>query len=161
MAHDNWHERLEAYLDSELDVEAIAAFEAETAASAALQAELSARRTFRSFARGVLLGETPPDLSLGVPRVGRGADQGAVRDRSFLALFTAPRRRLRAAVAVAAMLGLALLAPRLVPRPGVSTPARSAGLRAGQLVAVRFGELPGATVVLESGCYDQATDTVQ
>ena len=32
--------------------------------------------------------------------------------------------------------------------------------RPGQVVAVRFGELPGATAVLEVGCYDQATDTV-
>jgi hypothetical protein len=34
-------------------------------------------------------------------------------------------------------------------------------IRAGQVVAVRFGEIPNATVTIETGYYDNATDTVR
>lgn len=140
MAPDNWHVQLEAYLDGELDAAAAAAFEAETAASPALQAELSARRDFRAVARDVLLREAPP-----YPHHARPA---------------ARRPRFRTWTAAAAALALLLLAPWLLRLSGVSSPSRADELRAGQVVAIRFGELPGVTAVLEVGCYDQATDTV-
>ncbi|MBK8168065.1 MAG: hypothetical protein IPK64_19130 [bacterium] len=143
MASENWQERLEAYLDGELDAAATAAFDAETAASPARQAELAARQRFGALAREVLRGEATA-AAVPAPATRRARDAG--------------RRRIRitAAAAVAAALGLLLLAPPLVRRPA-SVPA----LRGGPVVALRFGEIPGATAVLESGCYDQATGTVR
>lgn len=144
MASENWQERLEAYLDRELDAGAVADFEAETAASPALQAELAARQRFRTVAREVLRGEAT------------ATNGSAVRLAPRARRLAGRRARITAAAAVAAALGLLLLAPPLVRRPP-NTPA----LRGGQVVALRFGEIPGATAVLESGCYDQATGTVR
>jgi anti-sigma factor RsiW len=148
MASDTWGERLEAYLDGELDNEAAAAFEAETAASASLQAELESRRRFRALARGVLLDETAPAPLIGSPRTVRGVHGRAAR-------------RVWGATAVAAVLGLLLLAPTLARRNAPTSPPRLPDIRAGQVVAIRFGEIPNATVTIETGCYDQTTDTVR
>lgn len=144
MASENWQERLEAYLDGELDAAAVAAFEAETANSPALQAELAARQRFGALARGILRDEATATAG------------PAVRPAPRARRLAGRRARIAAAVGVAAALGLLLLAPTLVQRPA-STPA----LRGGPVVALRFGEIPGATANLESGCYDQATGTVR
>lgn len=143
MASENWQERLEAYLDGELDAAAAAAFEAETAASPARQAELATRQRFGALAREVLRGEA---TAAAVPAPAARRARGARRRRT----------RITAAVAVAAALGLLLLAPTLVRR---SAPVPE--IRAGQVVAFRFGEIPDATVTLRTGCYDLETDNVQ
>lgn len=142
MASENWQERLEAYLDGELDAAAAAAFDAETAASPALQTELAARQRFGALARGILRDEA---TAAAVPAPAARRARGARRRRT----------RITAAVAVAAALGLLLLAPTLVRR---SAPVPE--IRAGQVVALRFGEIPDATVTLRTGCYDLETDNV-
>ena len=147
MASDTWSERLEAYLDGELDDEAAAAFAAETAASAALSAELEARRGFRALARGVWLDEEAPAPQITGPRTVRGVHGRA-------------SRRAWTAAAVAAALVLLLLAPPPARRSTSKSTPPAPEIRAGQVVAVRFGEIPNATVRLETGCYDHATDTV-
>jgi len=148
MASDTWSERLEAYLDGELDDEAAVAFAAETAASAPLRAELEARRGFRALVRGALLDETAPVPLIGSPRKARGVHGRA-------------SRRVWTAAAVAAALGLLLLTPTRARRPAPTSPPRAPEIRAGQVVAIRFGEIPNATVTIETGCYDHATDTVR
>lgn len=141
MASENWQERLEAYLDGELDTAAAAAFEAETTSSSELQAELAARRRFRAVTRDILREEAVPTLALDARHA-----RGAVRRRN---------RNLAAMVAVAAALCLILLAPPLARRASTASV-----LRGGPVVAVRFGDVAGATVILEVGCYDQSTGTV-
>lgn len=141
MASENWQERLEAYLDGELDAGAVADFEAETAASPALQAEVAARRRFGAMTRVILQGEAT------------AAPSPAARPARR---FDGRRLRITAVAAVAAALGLLLLAPPLARRP-----AGTAVLRSGLVVAPRFGEAPGTTTILETGCFDQATGTVR
>jgi len=148
MASDTWSEQLEAYLDCELDDEAAAAFAAETAASAPLRDDLEARRAFRALARGVLLDEKAPAPLIGSQRTARGEHSRA-------------SRRVWAVAAVAAALGLLLLAPTLARRSAPTSPPRLSDIRAGQVVAVRFGEIPNATVTIETGCYDHATDSIR
>jgi anti-sigma factor RsiW len=137
MVRENWHERLEAYLDDELDPAARCSFAAETAADPDLARELAERRAFREDARQAMHAEVPADLAglATVPTAGR---------RSVL-------RRL--ALPLAAVLALAVLAPTLLRNlPGAAGP-RSELTRAGQVVAVRYGEIPDAAVELEAGCY--------
>lgn len=141
MASENWQERLEAYLDGELDAEAVADFEAETAASPALQAELAARRRFGAMTRGILRGEAT-QAPVSAVRPARGT--------------TRRRAGITAAAALAAVLCLLLLAPPLMRRA-----ASAPEIRAGQVVAIRFGEIPGATVTLKTGCFDHETDNAR
>ena len=68
-----------------------------------------------------------------------------------------PRARW-AVLGLAAVLALALLAPTLL-RNLDGAAGRSTPVRSGQVVAVRFGEIPGGTVTLEAGCYDRSTGT--
>ncbi len=73
-----------------------------------------------------------------------------------------PRRLRRAwpALALAAVLTVAVLGPRLLRNiPGAAGP-RSPITHAGQVVAVRYGEQPERTVTLETGVYDQRTGEV-
>lgn len=141
MASDDWRERLEAYLDGELDAEAAAAFTAETAASPQLQSELAARQRFGTVVRGVLRGDATPLLVTAMRR-----DRGPAMRRARIAT---------AATALAAVLCLLLLSPRLVRQR-----VRATEIRAGQVVAVRFGEIPGATVTIRTGCYNSEADRV-
>lgn len=158
MARDDWSERLEAYLDGELDRAETAAFEAETAADPALQAELAARREFRDRARRALLGETPADLADLARSLGRLAPIRPAPSPGRPG--RAGRRRVWAALAIAASLGLILLVPALLrDRPAAEGPSIPI-TRTGQVVAIRFGEIPGETVVLQTGSYDLTTDTI-
>ena len=61
-----------------------------------------------------------------------------------------------AAAALAAVLTLALLAPTLLRNDHGAEGPRSPITRAGNVTALRFGEQPGETTVLEAGCYDLA-----
>jgi len=154
MARDDWPERLEAYLDGELDPAAAAAFASETAADPARRAELAERQAFREAAQRALAGGVPVDLAAVARGVGRDAMRPAdvVRDRP-----TARGRGWRV-LAIAATLVLVLVAPRLLRNdPGAEGP-RSPINRAGQVAAVRFGEQPGETVILEAGRYDSTSD---
>ena len=59
---NQWHERLEAYLDGELDRVERTTFEAETVADPGLTAELEARRRLRDRTREALGADLPEDL---------------------------------------------------------------------------------------------------
>jgi len=154
MARDDWNERLEAYLDGELAPEEAAAFAAATAADPARQDELEARRRFRAAARDALGDE--PALDVAALVRGAAAAPAPVGER------TGPRWRRRAwpALALAAVLAVAVLGPRLLRNvPGAAGP-RSTTIRAGQVTAVGYGEEPGRTVTLQTGVYDQRTGKV-
>lgn len=146
MSHDrqDWHVRLEAYLDGELDQVARQTFEAETAADPALQAELAARRRFRSQTREALSGDLPSDLAQLATAVGR-RPRGESR-------FRVDRRWV--AVALAATLALVIVVPGVLRNQLGVAGSHATITRSGQLVAVRFGEIQGDTIELEAGCYD-------
>ncbi|HOX25516.1 MAG TPA: hypothetical protein PLL30_11905 [Candidatus Krumholzibacteria bacterium] len=154
MGYDDWSERLEMYLDGELDDAAHAAFEAETAANPALATALAQRRAFRDEARLALTGGAVPTL----------ADHAHVAARQPAPPKTktqAARPRLERGwplLAAAATLALAILAPTVLRDDRGAEGPRSAITRAGQVAAVRFGEEPGKTVMLEAGWYDRSPD---
>ncbi len=160
MARDDWPVRLEAYLDGELDPADAAAFEAETAADPALQAELAGRRAFREAARGALIGDPAAGFAgLADPALHAGRRPGALGTHRG----EVGRRRPRSwqVLALAATVAAALLVPRLLRNEHGAEGPRSSITRAGQVAAVRFGEQPGETVQLEAGVYDLSTDRVQ
>ena len=140
MASERWHEQLEAYLDGELDDDAADAFAAQVAASPELQAELASRQRFRAVSRRILGSD-----NVDTPMPAKAPTRRSISRRS----------RVTAAAALAAAVGLLLLAPALARRR-----APAPEIRAGQIVAIRFGEIPGATVTLETGTYDHETNTV-
>ncbi|MDY0111159.1 MAG: hypothetical protein RBT60_14625 [Candidatus Krumholzibacteria bacterium] len=145
MKHEQWFEQLEAYLDDELIPEQRAAFEAATAATPELQAELEARRAFGAAVRGELQANLPPDLqTLAVQALHAG-----YRTKSRRA------KRRWAALAVAATVAVAILVPRLSRNFEEAEGPRFETRQSGQVVAVRFGEQPGRAIYLEAGCFDQ------
>jgi len=151
MATERWYERLEAYLDGELDRSERAAFETETAADPALQAELEARGAFREQSRRALAGAAglPDDLADDLADLARGRGRQTTPTRP---------RRLQdrwPVLALAAVLLLAILAPTVLRNDHGAAGPRSI-TTAGPVTAVRFGEEPGAIAVLEAGCYDLA-----
>jgi anti-sigma factor RsiW len=174
MKPDPWQERLEAFLDHELDPTARDAFAAEAAADPEIAAALAARRRLREAARDALTVGVPADvtdlataaLRMGAAEPRAGADTApddcldappAPRPHARLARAWPRRPRARWAVlGLAAVLALALLAPTLL-RNLDGAAGRSTPVRSGQVVAVRFGEIPGGTVTLEAGCYDRST----
>ena len=143
MARDAWSEQLEAYLDGELDTAAAAAFEAETNAVPELRRELAARQVFRVQARRALLAEATAEW--------RHPAQVPIRRR----------RRWPILAAAAAALAVIVLAPALRRLNENAGEPRPAITRAGPVTALRFGESPNRTLILETGCYDQSSDTVQ
>ena len=149
MARDQWYEQLEAYLDGELDRAAATEFEAETAADQELIAELRERKAFRDEARGALTGDLPPDLT----ELARGLGRQTSQSKN-------PRRDHRwTMLALAAGLTLAIFAPRLLRNDHGAVGPRSIITTGGPVVALRFGETPGAVVDLEAGCYHLTTGT--
>ena len=141
---NQWHERLEAYLDGELDRVERTTFEAETAADPDLAAELEARRRLRDRTRAALGADLPEDLVDLARASGR-------RPRASTSRFRVDRRWV--VVALAATIALAIVAPRVLRDMTGADGHRSSITRSGQLVAVRFGEQPGETIELEAGCY--------
>ena len=148
MASDQWYEQLEAYLDGELDRAATAEFEAETANDRELTAILHDRRGFRDTAREALTSDLPPDLT----ELARGLGRRPLQPDN-------PRRDHRwTMVALAAVLTLALLAPRLLRNQNGAVGPRSTTITTGgPVIALRFGETPDAVVDLEAGCYHLTT----
>jgi anti-sigma factor RsiW len=145
MKHEQWIEQLEAYLDNELKPEQRAAFEAETAATPELLAELEARRAFGAAVRGELQADLPSDLqTLAIQALHAG-----YRTKSRRA------KRRWAALAVAATVTVAVLIPRLLRNSEEAGGHRFETRQSGQVVAVRFGEQPGRAIYLEAGCFDQ------
>ena len=145
MKREQWYEQLEAYLDDELKPEQRVAFEAASAADPELRAELDAGRAFCAAAREALGADLPCDLEdLAVQALRTGTQ-------------TVPRRITWrwAALAVAAAVTMAILAPDLLRNLDGAAGPRSGTLSSGQVVAVRFGEQPGRAIHLEAGCYDQ------
>ncbi len=145
MKHEQWFERLEAYLDGELSPGPRVEFEAAAAADLGLRAELEARRDFRVAARRALSTDLPQDLQdLAIQALRAGYR-------------SAPRRNSRrwAVLAIAAALIAAVLVPTLVRNIDGAAGPRSSTFRSGQVVAVRFGEQPGRAVHLEAVCFDQ------
>jgi anti-sigma factor RsiW len=157
MARDDWHERLEACLDGELDPAAAAAFVAETAADPELQAALAERRAFRDRARSALAGDVPAALIDLVRRPGQATTATPMDRRD------ARRRPWRRwpVLALAATLALAFVVPALLRNEHGAEGPRSTITRAGQVAAIRFGEQPGETVTLEAGWHDQSSDPAQ
>ena len=70
-------------------------------------------------------------------------------------LFCALLLALTPVLAVAATLALAIMAPTVLRNLDGAEGPRSITV-AGPVAAVRFGEEPDATVVLEAGCFDLA-----
>jgi len=171
MRPDHWGERLEAYLDHELSAAERADFEAQVAADPGRARELAARRELRDAARRCLGADVPGDLSAEVSRqlATRLADRRDGRHAWRPSALTSARRpgRRRVALAAAATLAAAILVPALLlDRGGDGGSGAGSGAGSGftstgpdQVVAVRFGESPGATVVLEACCYDRSTGT--
>jgi len=121
MTPEQWHERLEAYLDGELAPREAAAFEGETAADPELARQLAGRRRLREAARAVL---------------GEGSAAGSGR------LVAASWRRLGwVALAAAAVLALLLLNGRHTGEPSAVA----------LVTAPRLGEQPGVTHELAAG----------
>lgn len=151
MKHERWEEQLEAYLSGELDEEARESFETETAANPEWKAALASRQAFSLAARAALRDEPAADLQeLAV----RSLRAGRVAGRRQ----AAPRRRIWISLA-AAVLVLAAFLPVLLRNFDGAAGPRSSITRSGQLVAVRFGEMPGETVRYEAGCFDQSYGT--
>ena len=147
MAHEQWNIMLEAYLDGELDPATAADFEAATAADPALTAILEERRAFKTSARRALDSDLPPDLAALASSFSRQTEPATRK----------PRDRRWTLMALAAVLTLAILAPRLLRNvPGVAGP-RSTITTGGSVIAVRFGEQAEAAVELEAGCYHLTT----
>ncbi|MFO7653191.1 MAG: hypothetical protein R6X25_05145 [Candidatus Krumholzibacteriia bacterium] len=145
-------ERLEAYLDGELDHAARAAFDAELDADPALRAALAGRRAFRETTRRALGDAQAVDLEALVCRPTASRKSDRFPHGSW--------RHAWPALALAAGIALVALVPPLLRNdPGAEGP-RSPITRAGQVVAVRFGEVPGGTVVLRAGVYDERTGEV-
>ena len=138
MAREIWSEQLEAYLDGELDPRAAQAFEAETAADPELSRMLEERRSFRQDARHALGGDMPAELAPLARAMGRPVNRRRTGRRWPL-------------LAAAATLAVAVLAPTLLRNIHGAAGPRSTITRSGQVVAIRFGETPGGTVVLEPG----------
>lgn len=158
MAHDNWQERLEAYLDGELDAGARSAFEAEATRDPALSKELSERRTFRERTRSALRGGLPEKLvnlrDLEEGRAARTKDSTAKHTTGRI--LSIPTSRLRPLLALAAVLLLAILAPQLLRnRHGAEGPRSSITID-GPVTALGYGETPHQTTRLEAGCFDLA-----
>jgi anti-sigma factor RsiW len=168
MRPDAWNERLEAYLDDEMTPADREAFAAEVAADPELACRVQARRDFREAARSALRAGVPEGLAAGIAAginagvaappedsrpgtAGGRGHAGAGRVQRWR-----PSRRW-AAVALAATLALAALAPTLLRNLDGAAGPRSTITRSGQVVAVRFGERPNAAVVLEAGCFDRST----
>ena len=169
MRPDHWDERLEAYLDHELPAAERAAFESEVAVDPERARALAARRELREAARRCLGADVPAglaaEITLGLTT--RLADR---RDGRRLLRSSAPTAsrwpgRRPVALAAAAAVAAAVLVPALLlDRDGGVGVGSGAGTTEtiagpGQVVAVRFGESPGATVVLEACCYDRSTGT--
>jgi anti-sigma factor RsiW len=150
MAHDSWYERLEAYLDGELDANARAAFEEESATRADWSAELKSRLRFRDEARQALRGEVPEDLFTASNATEVSPGQAPARVLPF------PRYRLRPLLALAAVLVLAILAPRLLRNQQGAVGPRSTITIDGPVTALGYGETPHQTTRLEAGCFDLA-----
>lgn len=150
MAHDSWYERLEAYLDGELDAGARVAFEEETARNADWSAELKARLGFREEARQALRGEVPEDLFTARNATEASPGQAPARVLPF------PRNRLRPLLALAAVLVLVILAPRLLRNERGAEGPRSTITIDGPVTALRFGETPDQTARLRAACFDLA-----
>ncbi len=150
MAHDSWYERLEAYLDGELSPESRVAFEEETQASEELRVELNERIRFREETQRALKSEVPQDLlrtQLAIDRVPRPAP----RRNPFI-----PWNRLRPLLALAAVLVLAILAPRLLRNQQGAEGPRSTITIDGPVTALRYGETPHQTTELRAACFDLA-----
>ncbi len=147
MAHEQWDIMLEAYLDDELDPTTAAAFEAATAEDPALAAILEERRAFRNTARGALDSDLPPDLAALASGFSRQTAPAARK----------PRDRRWTLMALAAVLTLAILAPRLLRNdPGAEGP-QSTLTTGGSVIAIRYGEQADAAIDLEAGCYHLTT----
>ncbi len=121
-------------------------FTAAVAADAELQAELTARRAERREFRRALGEEIPAtDLRLAATAApARHAPRANVRRFPLL----------RIGVALAASICLVILVPRMLRNDnGAEGPGSSLTI-SGQVAAVRFGEIPGETVVLETGAIE-------
>ncbi len=147
MAREQWDIMLEAYLDDELDPTTAATFEAATAEDPALTAILQERRAFKASARRALDSDLPSDLAALASGFSR---QTAPATRK-------PRDQRWTLMALAAVLTLAILAPRLLRNdPGAEGP-RSTITTGGTVIAFRYGEHAEAAVDLEAGCYHLTT----
>lgn len=150
MADDRRHEQLEAYLDQQLDADEIAAFEAALAADPDLARELDERRAFRREARAALADSDDLDLdALAHSVAASSASPPSSRPRAW-------RRARWPMLAAAAVLCAAVLGPRLLRDDPGAPDQHPTMTRSGQVVALRFGEQPGAAIHLEAGCYHQS-----
>ena len=133
MAHEEFHIRLEAYIDGEMPPAEAAAFAVELASDPELKATHEDRLAWRRSARQALGGGISSDFDL------------TNRGRRWLPSWPV--------MAVAASLVLAVLVPELLRNDGTEGP-RSTLISSGQVTALRFGEIPGQTVMLETGAIE-------
>ena len=146
MAGEKWLIELEAFLDGELEGAQEAALRQQLQHDAGLRQALAERQGERGLYRQALRDGTQE------PAPARPASHEM--DNPF------PRRRpvrwqtVGMGLALAAALGLFMLAPwKSRDIDGAEGP-RSPFTMSGQVAAVRFGERPGATVILETGSAD-------
>jgi len=153
-------ERLEAYVDGELDPEERERFEDHLAGCADCRRELASRREFRSLAREALdrtapaaltaelvrgVAESPAGASEAGPEApGRGADAGPGPGW---------RRLLRwdVLVPVGAAAGVAAILVVIHELPRASNPGLRPFSRPASVCVLRNGEEPGRTVVIPTG----------
>ncbi len=143
MEHNKQHTNLDSYLDGELTPLEIETFESALQADENLQAELESRQMDREIFR-LALGEkiSADDFSLDSIALQEPAVQKTGRRIPALASI---------GLATAACLCLVILVPRMLRNDSGAEGPRSVLTISGQVTALRHGEIPGETAMLETG----------
>ena len=139
MARDTWRIALEAYLDGELPAAEAEAFAAQTAIDPQLQAELETRLALRDQWRRTLGEASDPEQGLDATKPRYSRLQAGRTWKPWIP------------VALAACLAVAIGIPRLLRNDNGAEGPRSTITLSGQVAALRFGEIPDETAILETG----------
>jgi anti-sigma factor RsiW len=156
MVNEKWLIQLEAFLDGELSADQEQDFRERLKSNPELQAELLARQEDRALFRQTL-GEDVGNIPLEMGDIQNTEPRRMTRraDGRGRTIRMIPWRNVGLGLtALAASVALLLLIPwQSRDENGVAGP-RSTITVSGQVVAARYGEEPGQTVVLETGAAD-------